>query len=201
MGRIVLTLMLGLLLMVPALEVLADGALTNASGGKTRKGDGWTERQMIRCDVSGDTVMDAGGVVNGPVDGETCATGDWTDPLDCRGYTTIEVWYFMYGGGNGNVTVWNMIVPEGVSGETDGGGTISTLAFPGTEDPAGSPSSADPDPLGVDLLAGAGLTMIGTTAGVIYWSDGPIDLGFIVGEIGACSTCDGILHVRCSGGV
>lgn len=182
--------------------VYAVAALTNASAGKRYSGKGYVEQQLIRCDVGGGVIADAGSVVNGSVDGESCEAGDWTAPLDCRGYTTIGVWYHLLDSAtSGTAQIWNCNIPEGVIGVTDGQGSIATLGLPGAIAPSTAPTDANPGPLCVDLLAGAGVTMAGTTAGVQYWSDGPIDLGFIVGEIGACSTCDGILHVRCSGGV
>ena len=149
----------------------------------------FVEAQLFRCDESASITGE-----DTPIGGDAdCASAAWTNPVNCNGYSTIGVWFFEYGGGSGEAKIWNCIAPIGFE-------SVGAQA-PVTAISASLQTGGLDDQFCVDLLAGAGVTMIGTTAGVQYWSDGPIDLGFIVGEVQDCTgDCDSTLVVRCSGG-
>jgi len=147
------------------------------------------EAQLIRCDNSASI---AG---SGPVGGETCTSGDWSKPVDCRGKTNISINYFEYGGGSGIAKVWDcMYVPGGpAASPSTAGGSV-----PGTEAPAGTPDGTDPDPLCVSLDDAAGISLVGTAATVQKLNLSNQELHYIVGEIDDCTgNCDASLFVSC----
>ena len=141
--------------------------------------------QLIRCDVSlGIATQDT------PRGGETCESGDWSLPLDCREMTTLRVEYYEYGTGDGVAKIWNCQNPVGV-----GTGTIAAV---GTEAPGGAPSASDPDPLCVDITASAGVTLDGLSTGTIFLNVSDQNLEYIIGEIETCTgNCDSTLLASC----
>lgn len=145
------------------------------------------EALLIRCDNSGSLTG-----ADTPA-GETCESGDWSLPLDCRDMTHLKARFYEYGAGSGEAKIWSCIRLGGAG--TNDGGTV-----PGTEAPGGSPSAADPDPLCVDLTAGAGITDFdGLTTGTIELNLSDQSLDSIVGEIEDCTgDCDSTLVVSCS---
>jgi hypothetical protein len=108
------------------------------------------EVQMFRCDNSGSIPG------TGPIGGESCTSGNWTKPLDCRDQTNLHVRFHEYGAGSADAKIWDCLmipVPPATTASTAGG------SIPGTEAPAATPSAADPDPLCVSLDDSAGVTI------------------------------------------
>jgi len=149
--------------------------------------------QLIRCDISGDTPG-----LNAAVGGETCASGDHSRPVSCKGFANMSAYFFEYGTGSGEAKIWNCITPVGAAGSpTDRRGTISTVSGVGVEAPAGTPTGADPDPFCTDLTLGASVTLDGVTTTIFSLSNTTLDT--IVGEIQTCTAnCDSTLVITCS---
>lgn len=147
--------------------------------------------QLIRCDISGDTPG-----LNAAVGGETCASGDHSRPVSCKGFANLTAYFFEYGTGSGVAKIWNCITPVGTAGSpTDRKGIISTLGGVGVEAPGGTPTGADPDPLCNDLTSA--VTLNGTSLRQFSISNTTLDT--IVGEIETCTAnCDSTLVITCS---
>lgn len=134
------------------------------------------EVQLFNCDV-GDTITGTG-----PAGGETCETGDWTPFVDARNYQTMSLYVFEYGGSM-SVTLWDCLSPLVTGGWTPGedeGGDGG--------DPAETQTDQT-DPMCVDITAGAGVTIIGTSAGVQKFSLSERKFNFLIGRITACTNC------------
>ena len=174
--------------------VYGQAALLNESQKGLISTETFKEFQLFRCDNSASIagIGDSGGVI--------CESGDWSSAVDCRGFTQVTLHYFEYGAGSGRVRLWNCVDPVG-SPTTKNSPLIAGVTIPGVEDPSSAPSAADPDPLCVDLVAGAGATVIGTVAGTQQLTISDVGLNYLVGEIDDCTgNCDGTFHVSCAGG-
>lgn len=180
--RRLLLLALGLVLGItwtPA-WLWAAAAQISDSRGNVDTGPSYVYRQLVRCDNSASIAgtSDSGG--------ETCESGDWSLPLDCRGAKDVTLYFYEYGAGSGEAKLWDCIQSTGFD------------TFAAAEDPTAAPSAADPDPLCVDVTAGAGVTVIGTTAGVQRVTFENLNPAYLVGEIQDCTgNCDSTLAVSC----
>lgn len=145
----------------------------------------YKEYQMFRCDESGS--ITGGG--SDAIGSSTCASADWSRPVDCRGFTHLTAHYFEYGDGSGELKVWDCSTSKGfLDIELEGA----------TEAPVTTPTAADPKPFCTDITAGAGVTMIGTTAGVQRMDLSGLNLGFVVYELQDCTgNCDGTALLKC----
>lgn len=141
------------------------------------------EHQLFRCDF-GDSL--AGG---GAVGGELCATNDWSQAVDARWADRMTLYAFDYSAaGSLDVSLWDCIDPTVV-------GAVGSVAKPGVEDPAGTPSVSDPDPLCVDITAGAGVTIAGTAAGIQKFSLSERKFNYLVARLDDCTDCNAIVHL------
>lgn len=147
--------------------------------------------QAFRCDNSASIAGP-----DSPTSGETCESGDWSPSMDCRGAARVSVYYHEYGAGSGQVKLWDCLAPVGTRGmQRPEVPVISTLAEPGTEDPSGSASASDPDPLCIELTSGSTLDG-GATAKKLNFASGAYN--FLVGEYDTCTgNCDGTVVVQC----
>lgn len=151
--------------------------------------------QMFNVDIDNDhtTCSDTSKTT---CEGETAMTsGDWSEAVQALGWTKMKAIYHEFGSGSGELKVWNCFPVVGVDNSmTRKDGTLSGASMPGTEAP-GVPTEdgGEADPMCVDLTAGAGVTMIGTTAGVIEFTPAEQPLGFIVFEMQTCTAdCDAV---------
>lgn len=149
------------------------------------------EAMLIRCDEVPSITT------SGPLGGESCESGDWSVPIDCRGFSNVNISYYEYGTGSGEAKLWNC---KSIQTKTEQGTASDGSTNPGVVDPTGGPTSpADPDPLCVDLTASAGVTLLGTAAANIFLNLSGQSLGFLIGEIEDCTgNCDSTLIVSCS---
>jgi len=147
--------------------------------------------QAMRCDNSASI---AG--ADSPTSGETCESGDWSPSMDCRGAARVSVYYHEYGTGSGQVKLWDCLAPVGIRGQhRPEVAVISTVAAPGIEDPAGTASPSDPDPLCVEITAGSTLDGAATAKKLNFVSGG---YNYIVAEYDTCTNnCDGTVVVQC----
>ena len=187
-------LLCGLLvgLLVPGVA-LAQAQLTSSYDGRVDS-ETHREAQLIRCDNS-TSIADTNPASDTPIGGETCVSGDWSKPLDCRGQKNLSVFYFEYGAGSADAKIWDCLSIPGttVTAPSTLGGTI-----PGTEAPGGTPSAADPDPLCVSLDDAASITIDGNNPGIQLFRLDNQDFHFIVGEINTCTgNCDSTLVASC----
>lgn len=181
-------LLVGLVLLLAPSAAWAQAQLTT-SYAQFQNNENHLEAQLIRCDVSGGIAGD------GVIGGETCVSGDWSKPLDCRDKLNVGIRFFEYGGGSGIAKIWDcQHIPDGPpAAPSTAGGSV-----PGTEAPAGTPSPADPDPLCVSLDDAAGVSIVGTAATVQMLNFSDQKFHFIVGEIDDCTgNCDSTLIVSC----
>lgn len=168
--------------LLTASSALAQGQLTD-SYVRISKTTEYVSYQPIRCDNS---AAIAG--ADSPTSGETCVSGDYSKPYDARGYKNLLVQYWEYGGGSGQVFVWSCNQAVGAPG---------TFGGVGSEPPANAPSAADPEPLCVELAAGAGVADFdGLTTGTVMLNLSNQVLNWIVIEIQDCTgDCDGTVMV------
>lgn len=179
----------------------AQAAQTTASFGYLYQhagGEGGSRRslvaQMILCDLSGNIPGS-----DARVGGETCVSGDWTNAVDCTGALTATMTVNEFGGGTGNVILWNVIPAFGTATTPPLGGdrqlaTRSNLALPGVEDPSGTPTAADPDPLAVNLNGAT--TVDGTTTRALAVTDRSFN--YLVAEVNDCTgECDMRVVLQC----
>jgi hypothetical protein len=158
------------------------------------------EYQMIRLDIGDDI-----GVADGQAYGGTAASdNDYTRYVDARGFTQIALYVFEYGDGSTTgIKLWDCLTPVGLANSAFRGtaavgrdGPLSGIGTLGTEAPTASPGKTDPDPLCVDITAGAGVTIIGTTAGVQKFVPARQPFSFLVVEIDDCTgECDMSIHL------
>lgn len=141
----------------------------------------------FRCDNSGSI---AG--TSGPIGGITCTSGSWFDAVDARGALNVTVRIHEYGTGSGAWSVYDCMDPPG------SGGTIAGIDPPGTEDPANTPSPADPDPLCTKInydQAGAEILMNGVLPHKLNLSAQTFD--YIVVRTDTCTgNCDATIEVQ-----
>ena len=190
-------LLLGLLVLSPGLS-LADLEETTRDGVDvvSQPHDIYRSTQLVRCDESDSITAEhtASAIRPDPVGGtNTCAADDFTPALDCRGMTIMTAHFFEYdASGTAEAKIWHCIDSPGFEDHPVTGAN--------EEAPVTAPSSADPKPLCVDVTAGAGVTMLGTTAGVQELSISGVAWNWLVGEIQACATndCDSTLRISCS---
>lgn len=179
-------------LLLALVFLLGVAALTNTSKGpltKSSPADTAIQQQILRCD-DGDAISG-----DGAAEGETCEAGDWSDGLDCRGFTHLTVRHFEYNeaAGSSNVKVWDCVTSQGFGRPGAGGNSEAT-------NPSGTPLEATPIPLCVDITAGAGVSIDGTTGagGVRLFAPTPYSLNYIFIEMEGCSSCNSTTVVSCS---
>jgi len=178
--RITLITLLSLLI---APSAFAAASALSKSFNKTANSSTYRAVQLIRCN-EGTAAADANSLT-----GEQCEAGDWSrKSLDCTGMATVTVKYIEYGTSS-TAKVWSCLRRDG---DLTAGGTE-----PGEEDPSGTPTAADPDPLCIELSAVAGVTLSGTT-GTSQGFTLPGGYDYLVGEIDAASSSDSTLFVSCS---
>ena len=175
------TLLLGSMFVLAGVALAAQ--ITTSWQGLRGKAQ-YQEIQMLRCDVSGGLTD-----TDPQIGGEACATNDWSQAVDARWATAMTLYVFEYGTGSIDVTLWDCIDPTQP-------GAITGVGLPGVETPGATPGPSDPDPLCVDLTAGAGVTIIGTSAGTQKFSLWDERFNHLVARIDDCTAnCDAMIYL------
>ena len=131
--------------------------------------------QMFFCDESAE--IDGTGVGGGSDD---CATNNWSQAVDARWATSMTLTMYEFAGGSSEIKLWDCTFTA-ANGATD-----ASLVLPGVDDPSLVRSSGDLEPnsaLCTDLTAGAGVTMIGTPAGVQRFNLTDRNFNYLIVEI------------------
>lgn len=131
--------------------------------------------QMFFCDET--PGIDGTGVTGGSLD---CATDEWSQAVDARWATSMTLTMYEWGSGDSEIKLWDC------TNTAANGATDASLVLPGVDDPSLVRSVGDLEPnsaLCTDLTAGAGVTMIGTPAGVQRFNLTDRNFNYLVVEI------------------
>lgn len=139
--------------------------------------------QMFFCDET--PGIDGIGVGGGSLD---CATNEWSQAIDARWATSLTISMYEWGSGSAEIKLWDCI-NTAANGATD-----ASLVIPGVDDPSLVRSEGDLEPnsaLCTDLTAAAGVTMVGTPAGIQKLTLSERSFNHLVIEIEVCTgNCD-----------
>jgi hypothetical protein len=158
---------------------------------------GHVAQQAMFCLGSGGAVTSPQ-TPGAPGAGEACEAGDWSKPLDARRYTQAKLTAFTLTG-TATMKLWNC------QDSVPGGSVVEHLAGTAPGPPA---SVSIPEPLCVDLTAGASVTVDGASGGVQEFNITDALFGYLVAEVDAClgaaseaNQCDVIVLIEARGDV
>lgn len=187
-SRIVPFLLAAALALLPSVPEAALSEVSSRVTYSTATPVGRITTMTMRCDNSAAIA----GV--GPAGGETCVSGSWWPSVDAKGAKLVGFYAFKTGAsGSGKWSLYNCLVPAGAVGP----GAIAGIDIPGVEDPAGTPSAADPDPLCEKMNTdanGTEIQMTGVSPVALQFADRTY--GSLIVRTDSCTDCNATLELQ-----